>query len=118
MGGKKNSNADAIIGQRVRTRRMLVGMSQERLGELLGLSFQQIQKYEKGVNRIGSGRLIEVAKHLGVPMSYFFDEAPGGIEIPAMSQQAVEVAMAFELLKPKMRAHVRSLVLELAGDAP
>jgi transcriptional regulator with XRE-family HTH domain len=64
---KKQANPiDAQVGNRVRLRRMLVGMSQEKLGELLGLTFQQVQKYEKGVNRIGAGRLFHVAKILGV----------------------------------------------------
>ena len=59
---KKQANpVDARVGHRVRLRRMLMGMSQERLGELLGLTFQQVQKYEKGVNRIGAGRLFEIA---------------------------------------------------------
>src|SRR5579859_7829159 len=56
---------------------MLIGMSQERLGELLGLTFQQVQKYEKGVNRIGAGRLFEVSRILGVPIDYFYEGANG-----------------------------------------
>src|SRR5437763_14219657 len=56
---------------------MLVGMSQERLGELLGLTFQQVQKYEKGINRIGAGRLFEVAGILGVPVSFFYEDVNG-----------------------------------------
>src|ERR1700733_9094915 len=71
---KKQANpVDAQVGNRIRLRRMLVGMSQERLGELLGLTFQQVQKYEKGVNRIGAGRLFQVAQILGVPISYFYE---------------------------------------------
>ena len=63
---KKQANPiDAQVGNRVRIRRMLIGMSQERLGDLLGLTFQQVQKYEKGVNRIGAGRLFEVVAHSG-----------------------------------------------------
>ena len=71
---KKQANLiDAHVGQRVRLRRVLVGMSQERLGELLGLTFQQVQKYEKGLNRIGAGRLYEIAGILGVPIGFFYD---------------------------------------------
>jgi transcriptional regulator with XRE-family HTH domain len=55
---------------------MLIGMSQEKLGELLGLTFQQVQKYEKGANRIGASRLYEISHILGVPVSYFFDDVP------------------------------------------
>src|ERR1700742_3274498 len=71
---KKQANPiDAQLGNRVRIRRMLIGMSQERLGDLLGLTFQQVQKYEKGVNRIGAGRLFEVSRILGVPIDFFYD---------------------------------------------
>src|SRR5258706_15176286 len=56
---------------------MLIGMSQERLGEMLGLTFQQVQKYEKGINRIGAGRLFEVAGILGVPISFFYEDVDG-----------------------------------------
>jgi transcriptional regulator with XRE-family HTH domain len=58
--------------------RMLVGMSQERLGEALGLTFQQVQKYEKGTNRIGASRLQQISQTLNVPMAFFFDGAPEG----------------------------------------
>src|ERR1700687_2000856 len=57
---------------------MLIGMSQERLGELLGLTFQQIQKYEKGINRITAGRLFDAARVLSVPIAFFFDGVPAG----------------------------------------
>ena len=67
---------DVHVGSRVRLRRMLLGMSQEKLGEHLGLTFQQVQKYEKGVNRIGASRLFDLAKVLGVPVQFFYDEAP------------------------------------------
>src|SRR5215813_11064910 len=71
---KKQANPiDVQVGNRVRIRRMLIGMSQERLGDLLGLTFQQVQKYEKGVNRIGAGRLFEIARILGVPIDFFYD---------------------------------------------
>lgn len=69
---------DRHVGARVRMRRLLVSMSQERLGESLGITFQQIQKYEKGANRIGASRLQQIAKILGVPVEFFFDGAPSG----------------------------------------
>ena len=68
MAGKKPNPVDAHVGSRVRLRRMLLGMSQERLGESMGLTFQQVQKYEKGVNRVGAGRLTKIAEVLGVPV--------------------------------------------------
>jgi transcriptional regulator with XRE-family HTH domain len=69
---------DRHVGARVRMRRMLAGVSQEKLGEALGLTFQQIQKYEKGSNRISASRLQQIAKMLDVPVSFFFDGAPTG----------------------------------------
>ena len=67
---------DIHVGARMRQRRSLVGMSQSQLSEFVGLTFQQIQKYERGANRISSSRLYEFAKALDVPVSYFFDEMP------------------------------------------
>jgi transcriptional regulator with XRE-family HTH domain len=65
---------DVYVGLRMRQRRTLLAMSQTKLGDAVGLTFQQIQKYERGSNRIGSSRLFEFAKVLDVPVSYFFDE--------------------------------------------
>ncbi len=67
---------DIHVGSRVRLRRMLLGMSQEKLGYQLGLTFQQVQKYEKGINRIGASRLFDLSKTLGVPVDYFYEDAP------------------------------------------
>ena len=79
MANKKQPNPiDIHVGSRVRLRRMMLGMSQERLGESLGITFQQIQKYEKGMNRIGASRLQQIGRVLEVPASYFFEGAPGG----------------------------------------
>jgi len=71
---------DAHVGSRIRARRGLLGMSQKDLGAKVGLTFQQIQKYECGANRIGSGRLYEFSKILGVPISYFFDEMSADLQ--------------------------------------
>jgi transcriptional regulator with XRE-family HTH domain len=68
------SPIDVHVGSRVRLRRTLLGMSQEKLGEALGLTFQQIQKYERGVNRIGASRLFDLARVLDVPIGFFFDD--------------------------------------------
>lgn len=67
---------DVHVGSRVRMRRTLLGMSQEKLGNALGLTFQQIQKYERGANRIGSSRLFKLSQILEVPVNYFFDDMP------------------------------------------
>ena len=70
------SPIDAHVGSRIRLRRNLMGMSQERLGEALGLTFQQIQKYERGVNRVGASRLFDLSRVLDVSISFFFDDMP------------------------------------------
>jgi transcriptional regulator with XRE-family HTH domain len=75
-GSRRPNPIDIHVGSRVRLRRMLIGMSQEKLGEKLGLTFQQIQKYEKGINRIGASRLFDLAQVLGVPVQFFYEEAP------------------------------------------
>jgi transcriptional regulator with XRE-family HTH domain len=72
----KSHAVDVHVGQRMRQRRTLLAMSQTKLGDAVGLTFQQIQKYERGSNRMGSSRLFEFAKVLDVPVSYFFDEMP------------------------------------------
>ncbi len=71
---------DVHVGARVRLRRTLLGMSQERLGEALGLTFQQVQKYERGANRIGASRLFDLSRVLDVPVSYFFEDMAEGVE--------------------------------------
>lgn len=70
------SPIDVHVGSRIRLRRTLTGMSQERLGEALGLTFQQVQKYERGVNRVGASRLYDLSRILDVPISFFFDDMP------------------------------------------
>ncbi|AHA27436.1 helix-turn-helix domain-containing protein [Candidatus Liberibacter americanus] len=74
---KKSPNPiDINVGKRIRFRRTILGMSQEKLGDSLGITFQQVQKYEKGTNRVGASRLQSIAKALDIPISFFFDVAP------------------------------------------
>jgi transcriptional regulator with XRE-family HTH domain len=107
---------------------MLIGMSQERLGGMLGLTFQQVQKYEKGVNRIGAGRLFEVARILNVPVDFFYEgvneAAPGANETdgaPVMdfvsSGEGLQLSLAFMKIKDaKVRKRVLDLVKSLADE--
>jgi len=127
---KKANPIDAQVGSRVRIRRMLIGMSQERLGELLGLTFQQVQKYEKGVNRIGAGRLFEVSCILGVPIDFFYEgvatQGEGGFSEseaapPVMefvsSGEGLQLSLAFMKIKDlKVRKRVLDLVKSLAEE--
>jgi transcriptional regulator with XRE-family HTH domain len=78
MPPKAPNPVDKHVGSRVRMRRIMLGMSQERLGEGLGLTFQQIQKYEKGTNRIGASRLQQICDILRIPVSFLFEGVPGG----------------------------------------
>lgn len=82
VGGDREgrpSPIDVHVGSRIRLRRTLLGMSQERLGEALGLTFQQVQKYERGVNRVGASRLFDLSRVLDVPISFFFDDMPDSV---------------------------------------
>ena len=76
MAKKSPNPTDRYVGSRVRMRRMMLGMSQEKLGDALGLTFQQVQKYEKGTNRIGASRLQHIAHIFQAPVSFFFEGAP------------------------------------------
>ena len=77
---KLPSGIDRVVGQRIRWRRRELKLSQEQLAELLSLTFQQVQKYEKGVNRVSAGRLFEIASVMGVNVNYFYDGAESQLE--------------------------------------
>jgi transcriptional regulator with XRE-family HTH domain len=89
MSTKSPNPIDKHVGSRVRMRRMMLSMSQEKLGDALGLTFQQVQKYEKGTNRIGASRLQQISEILQVPVAFFFEGAPTLAGSPTgMSEQA------------------------------
>jgi len=99
MPGKKQPNPiDSHVGSRVRLRRMMTGISQEKLGEHLGITFQQIQKYEKGINRIGASRLQSISNVLQVPVSFFFEGAPdpvGAGDLEGFEENSSEYMIEF-----------------------
>src|SRR5260221_11675911 len=124
---------DRHVGSRVRMRRMMLAMSQEKLGDALGLTFQQVQKYEKGTNRIGASRLQQISHILQVPVAFFFEGAPnlhgsadGGMKdapSPAYvsdflaTSEGLSLTKAFMRIKePKLRRRIVDLVEEIAGD--
>ena len=128
MAKKQPSSVDAHVGSRVRLRRMLIGMSQEKLGELLGLTFQQVQKYEKGANRIGASRLFDISTILNVPVQYFFEDLPNsaGVQISGRTlsepdrepfvMDFVSSAEGLQLIRAYTKvtdARVRKRILEL-----
>jgi transcriptional regulator with XRE-family HTH domain len=128
---KSPNPIDKHVGARVRMRRLMVGMSQGKLGEALDVTFQQVQKYEKGANRIGASRLQQLARVLEVPPSYFFEGAPaseatgGGFAEPDGSAYVVDflstteglqLNRAFAAIKdPKVRKKILDLVQSLAS---
>ena len=89
------SPIDTHVGARIRLRRTLMGMSQERLGEALGLTFQQVQKYERGVNRVGASRLFDLSRVLDVPISFFFDDMPEPLAAMHGSHHSTRAAGGF-----------------------
>ena len=127
MPQKQPNPIDMQVGNRVRIRRMLIGMSQEHLGDQLGLTFQQVQKYEKGINRIGAGRLYDVARILNVPVNFFYGGLPPDANETDVSVQPVmkfmssgeghKLAGAYMKIKDaKVRKRVLDLVISLAAD--
>lgn len=119
---------DVHVGARVRLRRTLLGMSQERLGDALGLTFQQVQKYERGANRIGASRLFDLARALQVPVGFFFDDLPesaggGGPPPPSTAQdddpmqrrETIELVRAFYRIQdPTARRRLYELTRSIA----
>ncbi len=97
-GSGKPNPIDVHVGQRVRLRRTLLGMSQEKLGEAIGLTFQQVQKYERGANRIGASRLFDLSRVLDVPVGYFFEDMANGVaqRAPAAVGGLAEAAEPYE----------------------
>ena len=112
---------DKHVGSRVRMRRVLLGMSQEKLGEALNLTFQQVQKYEKGTNRIGASRLQQISRTLNVPPAYFFDGAPTLDEAGGVDPSHAAVAEAGSAYVVDFLSTTEGLILNRAfariGDA-
>src|SRR2546423_5600222 len=132
MAKKAPNPIDKHVGSRVRMRRMMLSMSQEKLGNALGLTFQQVQKYEKGTNRIGASRLQQISNILQVPVAFFFEGAPnngaaadGMREAPSPAYVAdflatsdgLALTKAFMRIKdPKLRRRIVDLVRQIAGE--
>lgn len=133
MAKKAPNPIDKHVGSRVRMRRMMLSMSQEKLGDALGLTFQQVQKYEKGTNRIGASRLQQIAQILQVPVSFFFEGAPhsgaqpsvGMSEAPSpayvsdflATSDGLSLTKSFMKIKSsKLRRRIVDLVEQIAGE--
>ena len=132
MAKKTPNPIDRHVGSRVRMRRIMLGLSQEKLGDALGLTFQQVQKYEKGTNRIGASRLQQIAHILQVPVAFFFEDAPREHErldqlrdAPSAnslseflaSSEGLSLTRAFmRIQEPKLRRRIVDLVAAIAGE--
>src|SRR6187455_1039779 len=130
MAKKSPNPTDKYVGSRVRMRRLMLSMSQEKLGEKLGLTFQQVQKYEKGSNRIGASRLQHIAQILQVPVSFFFEGGPAGegsrgaegvspayVSEFLATRDGLVLAKAFMAIKDKkLRRCIVALVEQIAGE--
>jgi transcriptional regulator with XRE-family HTH domain len=125
MARRDPNYIDVHVGSRIRMRRQFISMSQERLGELLGITFQQVQKYEKGANRISASRLFYTAKTLGVTVQFFFEGLPGlegetglkeggqldDLMAPLMTPEGIQLAKAFREASSPIK---RKLIVALA----
>lgn len=132
LPSKKKGGPDPVdvhVGGRVRLRRMIIGMSQEALGKSLGLTFQQVQKYEKGANRIGAGRLKQLAELLDVPIQFFYDDFDDVIGAPGLAEnnesdafmelinspEGIQLCRYFsEIRDPKVKKRVLDLVRSIS----
>ena len=130
MAKKISNPIDTHVGNRVRMRRLILGMSQEKLGDAIGLTFQQVQKYEKGTNRMGSSRLQQIANVLKVPVTLFFEGTPGQSKLddkapsPAYvsnffaTSDGLALTKAFMRIKDaKLRRSIVKTVEVIAGNA-
>lgn len=123
---------DVHVGSRIRLRRTMLGLSQEKLGERLGITFQQVQKYEKGTNRVGASRLQNIAGILNVPAAFFFEDAPGddATETDGLAESSTSYVVNFlssseglqlnrsfvKISDPKVRRRIVDLVRALANE--
>ena len=132
MAKRSPNLTDKHVGARVRMRRLMLDMSQTTLADALGVTFQQVQKYEQGTNRIGAGRLLQISRFLQVPITFFFEGAPsplrarggtGAAPSPSYvsaflaTSDGLALTKAFMQIKePKLRRHIVHLVQEIADN--
>jgi transcriptional regulator with XRE-family HTH domain len=121
-------SVDAHVGQRIRHRRWLVGMTQQQLAEKVGIKFQQIQKYETGANRVSASRLWDIAVTLDVPVAYFYEglsqhgAAPGGVDMPLdgdlmRDKEALDLVRSYYAIPPEQRRRLFDLARVLSTAA-
>ncbi len=119
--GKLAKRVDEHVGERIRERRTMMGLTQENLASALNISYQQVQKYETGANRVSAGRLYEIARRLDVDMSYFFDgleptSSASPMEHGGRNRSTIELVRNFsDISDPAIRSAVSGLIKSLAG---
>jgi transcriptional regulator with XRE-family HTH domain len=114
---KQVTDTDRAIGERITAARKLAGISQTALATAIGVTFQQVQKYEKGLNRISAGKIVEIAKLLGIGHAELLGSPDDGSSLPSLSRAAVSLAQAFDRLPDNAsKAQLRRLVMALAED--
>ncbi|MDZ3836881.1 MAG: helix-turn-helix transcriptional regulator [Rhodospirillales bacterium] len=94
----RGTDVDRFVGGRIRERRVMLGLSQQQMANLIGVTYQQAHKYERGINRISAGRLYEIARVLSVPVSFFYeglDDVPGGEDLSVRQRMCLELARNF-----------------------
>lgn len=131
MSPKEPNPVDRHVGNRIRMRRIMLEMSQEKLGEALGLTFQQVQKYEKGTNRVGASRLQQISEVLQVPVAFFFEGRPGESAAGSLDEassptyvtdflatsEGLSLTRAFmRISDPKLRRSIVDLVERIADQ--
>ena len=126
--GRETDQVDRFVGERIRLYRSMVGLSQQKLAEKLGVTFQQLQKYERGENRIGAGRLLMVATALGIPITFLLDEAgfaqrQASVQMKPsdtsdVTRDAYSIGRAFsQITDPEIRRSITTLVQSLAQQS-
>jgi transcriptional regulator with XRE-family HTH domain len=116
-GRPRPQNVDRYVGARMRERRIMLGLSQQQMAELIGVTYQQAHKYEKGINRVAAGRLHSIAQALGVEIGYFFDglQIGSGFVPPASRRMLLDLARSFlNISDPRHREAVATLARALA----
>jgi len=117
--GRSTAAIDDHVGARIRERRIMLGLTQQQLAEMIGVTYQQAHKYERGINRVSAGRLFEVAQVLGVPVSYFFDGLEQGRErgISPRERMCLELARNFaQIPNERHQEALSQLARALASD--
>ncbi|PZP40496.1 MAG: transcriptional regulator [Pseudomonas fluorescens] len=131
MSKRARDPIDTHVGQRLRLRRTMAGMSQERLGEAIGVSFQMVQKYERGDCRVGASRLMKISSALSVPVAFFFEgfagDVPTGMSVAEekkaldekmlQTKETIDLLKAYYALPEAVRKHVLGMVKGLDKDA-